>query len=524
MKKYILAICVIFSCFTLHGFAQPPLVLMTLSAHPDDEDGAALAYYGQLKGVKTYSVFYTRGEGGQNEIGSALGEELGILRANETRQAGAILGSDVIFLGFPDFGFSKTAKETFSFWGGHDSVLARLVYAIRAFKPDIIITNHDTITTKPSRQHGNHQAVGITAFEAFQKAADASYHPEQLQGNITVWQVKKLFYRYFNRGGAPKDSLVTIDVTQHVPNGKTVEQVAIDALSKHRSQGMDKFTLDSIPTFFRKHLYYKLRSDDNYTFDSTELFSGLKPVERLSLQANSIVFQQVLLPKHQAQDAKSISAIIGSDIHIGLVATYDSTLRQTLQEYHIDYELIDSAMLASGTLNTFTTILLDLRTYEYRSDAVQYNAALLSYVNDGGNVVCFYHKPGDWNGKNFSPYAITLTSERVTEEDAKVSLLNPNHILLQSPNRITENDWGGWVQERNIYLPSDDTIKTSSRYERLLSMSDTDDRQPSTSLLYAMYGKGSYTYVSLALYRQLRNNNNGAIKLFFNLISQNREK
>ncbi len=520
MKKYIIVFFIFLSIYAVIGHAQPSLILMTLSAHPDDEDGAALAYYGQLKGVKTYSVFYTRGEGGQNEIGSALGEELGILRAKETREAGKILGNDVIFLGFPDFGFSKTAKETFTIWGGHDSVLARIVYVIRALKPDILITNHDTVTTKPNRQHGNHQAVGITAYEAFQKAADASYHPEQLHDNISLWQVKKLFYRYFNRGSAPRESLVTIDVTQRVQNGKTVEQVSLDALSKHRSQGMDKLSLDSIPSFFRKHMYYQMRSDGAYPFDSTELFSGLMPQERASLQAEKISFNQVLLPKTQVNNPKNISPKLEKNIHIGLVATYDSTLQQTLQSFNVNYKLIDSSKLASGDLSTFTTILLDLRTYEYRTDAVRYNAILLSYINNGGNIVCFYHKTGDWNGKNFSPYPLMLTNERVTEEDAKVTLLNPNHALFTLPNTITENDWGGWVQERNIYLPSDDTLKTSAQYERLLLMSDTDERQPSTSLLYAQYGKGSYTYVSLALYRQLRNFNEGAIKLLFNMISQ----
>ncbi|MBI3195378.1 MAG: PIG-L family deacetylase, partial [Ignavibacteriae bacterium] len=115
-------------------------ILMSLSAHPDDEDGATLAYYSRIKGVKTYSIFFTRGEGGQNEIGSELGDELGALRTKETLEAADILGSEVFFLGFPDFGFSKTATETYSMWKSKDSVLARLVYLIRVLQPDVIIT------------------------------------------------------------------------------------------------------------------------------------------------------------------------------------------------------------------------------------------------------------------------------------------------------------------------------------------------------------------------------------------------
>src|SRR5271154_4634525 len=91
--------------------AQQPVrrVLLNLSAHPDDEDGATLPYYAKLYGVKTYSVFYTRGEGGQNEIGTELYDSLGTLRTHETEEAAAIQGSEIFFLNFKDFGFSKTA-------------------------------------------------------------------------------------------------------------------------------------------------------------------------------------------------------------------------------------------------------------------------------------------------------------------------------------------------------------------------------------------------------------------------------
>ena len=502
--------------------AQSSLVLMAISAHPDDEDGAALAYYAKIKGVKTYSVFFTRGEGGQNEVGSALGDDLGVLRTQETRAAAQVLGSEVIFLGYPDFGFSKTAKETFAMWGDRDSVLARLVYVIRALKPDVIITNHDTITTKPNRQHGNHQAAGITAYEAFRKAANPSYHPEQLNGVVTPWQVKKLYYRFFNRGGIKQDSLVSLDVNAKDASGKTIEQISMEALSKHRSQGMDKITLDSIPSFFRKHSYYKVLADSAYPYDQSDLFSGISPSDRQQLAASSINMPLVVLKEPPPVDLKLITATPPQNVFIGLIATYDTTTEHTLKTFNIKYQLIDSTKLSSGDLSAYTTIVLDLRTYEYRNDVRLLNGKLLSYAHDGGNIVCFYHKSFDWNGKNYAPYPLTLTTERVTEETAPVQLLIPQHPLMTTPNRITENDWGEWVQERSIYLPSDDTTKTSSQYARLLAMSDTDEKQPSTSLLYAQYGKGTYSYCALALYRQLRNYNQGAVKLFFNLISQKR--
>ncbi len=514
-------IVLILSAASAHGQDRPSLVLMCLSSHPDDEDGGGLAYYAKLKGVTAYSLFFTRGEGGQNETGSQLYEDLGAIREKEATEASNILGAKPYFLGFPDFGFSKTAKETFKKWGGEDSVLARLVLFIRCLKPDVIITIHDTITTKPNRQHGNHQAVGIVAFEAFEKAADKNYHPEQLTNGITPWQVKRLFFRSSRNTFTSIDSVI-IDFRQHDSSGTSIEQVAIQAMNRHRSQGFANLTVDSMAQSFRTRRYKLVRSIDHTPLDHHDLFFGILPSKRITIPPPPIPMPAMSRPLDQLTKesmAKSSSTHISDNAYIGLVKTYDNTLEETLNLFHIKYQFVDSTMLAAGDLSKFTTVVLDLRTYFYRSDAVTYSANLLAYARNGGNIICFYHKPNDWNGKNFSPYPIMLTGERVTEEDATVTPLSTHHPLLNSPNTITAEDWDGWVQERSIYLPSDDTTQTSAQYLRLLGMSDTDDKQPPTSLLWAQYGKGTYTYVSLALYRQLRNLNKGSVKLLFNLLS-----
>ncbi len=617
-----LCLLVILPCQGTAGVTASPrndssFVLMCLSAHPDDEDGATLAYYRKIRGATAYSLFFTRGEGGQNEIGSELYGDLGVLRTQETMRAAKILGSTAYFLGFPDFGFSKTAKETFAKWGGRDSVLARLVYFIRALKPDVIITNHDTATIPGRRQHGNHQVVGIVAYEAFDKAADPSYHPEQLRDGITTWQVHKLYNRLFRQDTTLlSQPPVEIDGSAVDSAGVTMDYTAVRALAEHRSQGMDKISLSSIPSFFRRHRYILLRSDQRYPSDQHDLFSGIPrsrrpalespppppeipllslevspeclPValhgERLPLATASLrrfivtivnrsgaacqatlgvtsgphrlMEKSYLLPPDGLRDTllmsvdekgksnppplnfrikasmqgsaaadsflvffKPLAALISPDITVGLLKTYDNTLEETLDAFGIRYTLIDSATLAAGTLGGFSSIVLDIRTYEYRTDAVKYSAHLLDYVRKGGNLICSYHKTGDWNGRGYAPYPLTLTSERVTEEDAPVTVLRSNPILTV-PNLIRPHDWDGWVQERSIYLPSDDTLQTSPKYERILAMSDEGEHQPPTSLLWCRYGEGSYTYVSLGLYRQLRILNPAAVKLFFNLISQ----
>ena len=141
-----------------------PLVVMNLGAHPDDEDGTTMNYYRHAQDAVVYSVVFTRGEGGQNEIGPELYHALGAIRSQETESAARALGTQVYFLNFYDFGYSKSAHEAFEKWGGRDFVTARLVYLIRKLKPDVLVTNHDPVTVGPRRQHGHHQAVGNATF------------------------------------------------------------------------------------------------------------------------------------------------------------------------------------------------------------------------------------------------------------------------------------------------------------------------------------------------------------------------
>jgi LmbE family N-acetylglucosaminyl deacetylase len=615
-------------------------VLVGFAAHPDDEDGATLAYYAKYyhqvkKPVKVYSVFFTRGEGGQNEIGSALYEELGSIRTRETLQATELIGAEAIFLDFKDFGFSKTAKETFAKWGSKDKVLQKVVYLIRKLRPDVVITNHDTITTLPRRQHGHHQAVGISLYEAFEKAADTTYCPEHFEQGAMPWQIKKLFVRAFRQNFSSEDSLFVIDTAVQEPSGKTVQELAARALSQHRSQGMDKLVQNATSFFFQPRRYALWRIAKGITHDHSDIFSGIAPQhhnlkaarefaeqpkfllfvspqsiasrqaterewqarqtptyncrfvvvmenptkkilpvtlsitrngrvifrkeyvfnalqkERLAdtiqlalekiapyepLRIEQLTFEAVpigaeakeshLSASVQNVELKPIEAKVARAIRIGLIHTYDNTLEETLQALNVAFERLDSARLASQDLSRYTTILIDMRAGEYRRDLLAQSKKLFEFMEQGGHVVAFYNKPQDWNANRdkLAPYPIELTSERVVEEDAKVTVLNAKHHFFNKPNKIEPNDWLDWVQERSVYLPADDTTKTSVRYERLLAMSDENESQPPTSILTAKVGKGSYTYLSLALYRQLRTLHSGALKLFANLISQPRIK
>ncbi|MGH9970916.1 MAG: PIG-L deacetylase family protein [Pyrinomonadaceae bacterium] len=207
-----------------------PWTVMCVAAHPDDEDGTTLTILRRKHGVHTVTLFSTYGEGGQNAVGPELYEELGVIRARETMAAAQIQGSEAHFLGLRDFGFSKSADETFQVWGKTEA-LRRMVEKIRQLRPDVIITNHD-----PTGGHGHHQATGRLILEAFDAAADPKSFPEQLE-RLSVWQPQRLFVRV-REATKEAQKLVTIDPNERDPvRGTTYAEQALAALQQHATQG-----------------------------------------------------------------------------------------------------------------------------------------------------------------------------------------------------------------------------------------------------------------------------------------------
>ena len=172
--------------------------LLATAAHPDDEDGSMLAMESRGAGATALELTVNRGEGGQNKIGPELFDELGVLRTLELLQADQYYGVEERFTRAVDFGFSKTAEETFEKWGGHDVVLADFVRVIRKFRPDVIVS---VFSGTSQDGHGNHQASGILTREAFRAAADPNKFPEQIREGLLPWQAKKLYVGRFFRSG-----------------------------------------------------------------------------------------------------------------------------------------------------------------------------------------------------------------------------------------------------------------------------------------------------------------------------------
>lgn len=145
---------------------------------------------------------------------------------------------------------------------------------------------------------------------------------------------------------------------------------------------------------------------------------------------------------------------------------------------------------------------------------------LMEYVKGGGTMIVQYNTNFDYETDVFAPYPITLSRDRVTEEDAEVRLLKPDHALLNYPNKITAQDFSGWVQERGLYFPN----KWDANYEALLSMNDNGEAAKDGSLLVAKYGEGQYIYTGLSFFRELPEGVAGAYKLFANIVSAGKPK
>ena len=210
--------------------------LLHTTAHPDDDDGSMLAYETRGQGVDTLMLTLNRGEGGQNKFGAALSDELGILRTLELLEADRFYGVAQRFTRVVDFGYSKTAEESFQKWGGHDIVLADMVRVIRTFRPDVIVSRFDG---SPRDGHGNHQAAGILSREAFRAAADAQRFPEQIREGLLPWQAKKLYVG--NVRGEESPTLRLNTGTYDPVLGMSFAQFATEGLKRQMSQGVGGF-------------------------------------------------------------------------------------------------------------------------------------------------------------------------------------------------------------------------------------------------------------------------------------------
>jgi hypothetical protein len=201
---------------------------------------------------------------------------------------------------------------------------------------------------------------------------------------------------------------------------------------------------------------------------------------------------------------------------IGYVPGAGDSVADALKQMGCEVTTLAGADLTTNRLKDFDAVVIGIRAFNVRTDLVSHLPDLFAFVENGGTLVEQYNRPGnDLKTDKFAPYSLRISGERVTDENATIKFLAPDHPALNTPNKITTADFEGWVQERGIYFPN----QWDEHFTPILACADPGEDPKSGALLIAQYGKGYFVYTGLDFFRELPAGVPGAYRLFANLIS-----
>jgi LmbE family N-acetylglucosaminyl deacetylase len=250
---------------------------------------------------------------------------------------------------------------------------------------------------------------------------------------------------------------------------------------------------------------YAKRGDEKFS-------TSLEPLPTLPTQLWSEPAQCLVL---------ALTVNVPESLRVGYITAESEPIPQALRMLGIQVESLDAQALAFGDLSRFNAIVVGVRAYELRPELPGANQRLLQYVANGGTLVVQYNRDFAWNKEQYAPYPAKIVTAqggplpRITDENSPVKFLKPDDPLLNRPNKITQDDFKGWVQERGLYY----WTQFDPKYIPLLAMRDPGEPDLDGALVYARYGKGTYIYTGIAFFRQIPEGVPGAYRLFVNLIS-----
>ena len=255
--------------------------------------------------------------------------------------------------------------------------------------------------------------------------------------------------------------------------------------------------------------------DSKGTLKASILIDGKKyDKELIEIEYDHIPKQSVL----QNSEAKVVRLNIKkAGNFIGYIKGAGDVVPESLKQIGYAVTMINPEEISAENLKKFDAVVLGIRSYNTVSTLKYKQKFLLEYVKNGGNMVVQYNTSRRVDVA--APFKLNLSRDRVTDENAAVEILEKNHPVMNFPNKISEQDFEGWVQERGLYFPD----SWSSEYIPILSMNDTGETPKKGSLLVAKYGKGNYIYTGLSFFRELPAGVTGAYKLFANILSIGKE-
>jgi LmbE family N-acetylglucosaminyl deacetylase len=205
---------------------------------------------------------------------------------------------------------------------------------------------------------------------------------------------------------------------------------------------------------------------------------------------------------------------------IGYIVGAGDKVPEALEQMGYDVTILGDKELSRNDLQQYDAIITGVRAYNTNELMNNYYDKLMKYIYDGGNLIVQYNRNNQELAK-MSPYPFRISGARITDENADVNFLNPNHPVLNFPNKITQDDFKGWIQERSIYHA---TGFDRNKFETIFSMHDPGERDDDGSLIIAKYGKGVFVYTGLVFFRELPAGVPGAYRLMANIIALNRKK
>ncbi|CAM4256385.1 PIG-L family deacetylase [Zobellia nedashkovskayae] len=254
--------------------------------------------------------------------------------------------------------------------------------------------------------------------------------------------------------------------------------------------------------------------DESFIYPVIKLNGKEMTKELVMINYDHVPTQSVLLPSETKVVRLNIKK---SGEHIGYIVGAGDEVPESLSQIGYIVHKIDPSSIAKGSLDKYDAVVVGIRAYNVVDELKFKQRFLFDYVEKGGNLVVQYNTASRWGDQfeNLAPYPITLSRDRVTDENSGVEIIAKKNTLVNYPNKIDVNDFNGWVQERGLYFPNE----WSKEFTPVLSMSDKGESDKKGSLLIAPYGKGNYIYTGLSFFRELPAGVPGAYKLFANMLS-----